>query len=331
MFRVVADGPGGARSSAVEVTPFVIGSGTDCGLVVADPSVDPRHAQLEVQPDGRIVLRDLGSTAGTFVGWNRVTATWLDLPGAFKVGSTQVRVTVEPDRPVEAPRAAPFAAPVVSPPPVAAPPPLAPSPIEEPRPAPTPPVAAAAVDRNPLPPAPPPAAIAPVAAIPAGSAPIIPPPVAAQSPVVASVPPTAAPLASGSVATPIPQPLRRGLLFLGAAGVIEIVGAAIVFAVLATGALDLEGGASTVLLAAASFSLVAGVAEIALAWLAGRREAGAANVLIVLALVLAAIAAWDTFSVITAESGNIALPALRLGLNLGGAVALIKFRGWYVR
>jgi hypothetical protein len=42
-------------------TPFVIGRGRDCDLAIPDLSISRRHAEIDSLPDGRLVLRDLGS------------------------------------------------------------------------------------------------------------------------------------------------------------------------------------------------------------------------------------------------------------------------------
>ena len=81
------------KTTTVEVSPFVIGRETDCDLVVDDPRASRRHAQLEVQLDGRVVLRDLGSASGTFVGDQRLDGgVWFTVPGSFRVGRTVLDV-----------------------------------------------------------------------------------------------------------------------------------------------------------------------------------------------------------------------------------------------
>ena len=81
------------KTTEIEVSPFVVGRDTDCDLVVDDPRASRRHAQLEVQPDGRVVLRDLGSESGTFVGDRRIEGgVWLMVPGSFRVGDTVLDV-----------------------------------------------------------------------------------------------------------------------------------------------------------------------------------------------------------------------------------------------
>ena len=74
-----------------------IGSGSDVDLMVADQHVSRLHCELEPTPVG-VVLRDLGSTNGTFVGGAAIREVIL-APGVVAVlGST--RLFVETDAPV---------------------------------------------------------------------------------------------------------------------------------------------------------------------------------------------------------------------------------------
>jgi len=84
---------GTTSAKGIDVSPFVIGREMDCDLVLDDPRASRRHAQIEVQPDGRVVLRDLGSANGTFVGDQRVDGgVWFTVPGSFRVGRTTLDV-----------------------------------------------------------------------------------------------------------------------------------------------------------------------------------------------------------------------------------------------
>ena len=68
----------------------MLGRGTDCDLRLVDPGVSRHHAELRVEDD-EVVLVDLGSTNGTFVNGEPVTArlthrrhtrhAWADHPG----------------------------------------------------------------------------------------------------------------------------------------------------------------------------------------------------------------------------------------------------------
>src|SRR3990170_734101 len=60
--------------TAVEITGerFAVGREEGCELVLADEKASRRHAAFEALPDGRVVVRDLGSTNGTLVDGRRI-------------------------------------------------------------------------------------------------------------------------------------------------------------------------------------------------------------------------------------------------------------------
>jgi hypothetical protein len=100
--RFSISAPDGSRPvTEIQVSPFVIGRAGDCDLVLDDAQVSPHHAQIEVQPDGRVVLRDLGSEAGTLVGGSRIDGgVWFSVPGSFRVGGTILDIGVTSDETV---------------------------------------------------------------------------------------------------------------------------------------------------------------------------------------------------------------------------------------
>lgn len=57
----------------------------DCDIVLDDPECSREHAVIEVM-GSRVVLRDLGSTNGTFVGGKRVEEGELENHTEFRVG-----------------------------------------------------------------------------------------------------------------------------------------------------------------------------------------------------------------------------------------------------
>jgi FHA domain-containing protein len=61
--------------------------GGGCDVQVPDPEVSRRHAALECH-GARIVLRDLQSTHGTFVGEERVSVRELESQAEFRLGRT---------------------------------------------------------------------------------------------------------------------------------------------------------------------------------------------------------------------------------------------------
>ena len=75
---------------------LTLGSGPRAGLRLADPTVSARHCELTVDEMGMLV-RDLGSKNGLFVGGARVPQARLDPGGAsFVIGRSTV--TVRPAR-----------------------------------------------------------------------------------------------------------------------------------------------------------------------------------------------------------------------------------------
>lgn len=59
---------GTALAPGSEAAPITVGREADSTLQINSPRVSSRHASLTPQPDGRFLLRDLGSSNGVFVG-----------------------------------------------------------------------------------------------------------------------------------------------------------------------------------------------------------------------------------------------------------------------
>ncbi|MGH9463959.1 MAG: FHA domain-containing protein, partial [Vicinamibacteria bacterium] len=57
----------------------------DCDIVLDDPECSREHAAIEVL-GSRVVLRDLGSTNGTFLGGKRIDQGELENQSEFRVG-----------------------------------------------------------------------------------------------------------------------------------------------------------------------------------------------------------------------------------------------------
>lgn len=66
-------------------TSCLIGRHPRCDLVINNPSVSGKHAQLEVQ-DGKVMVQDLGSTNGTWYKHQRVTQTQLFVGDKIRLG-----------------------------------------------------------------------------------------------------------------------------------------------------------------------------------------------------------------------------------------------------
>ena len=68
--QVDAEGP--VRCVAIHSTPFLIGRRSDLSLVLQRPTISSVHAEI-IERDGKLVLRDLQSTNGSYVNGRRVT------------------------------------------------------------------------------------------------------------------------------------------------------------------------------------------------------------------------------------------------------------------
>ena len=71
-----ASGEHSGKAIDVASRRMVVGRGADCDVVLGEDSqVSRRHAAFEPQPDGTLVLTDLGSTNGTFVNGHRISGS----------------------------------------------------------------------------------------------------------------------------------------------------------------------------------------------------------------------------------------------------------------
>src|SRR5262245_44243194 len=76
---------------ALGARPVVVGAHAGCDLVLADPKVSRRHAELAVTNEG-IRLKDLGSTNGTWYQGTRVTEVVVPAGATIQFGGTPVRI-----------------------------------------------------------------------------------------------------------------------------------------------------------------------------------------------------------------------------------------------
>jgi DNA-binding NtrC family response regulator len=74
----------GASSLTIGFEPLTLGRSEGCNIHIDDAEVSQVHAELRAQHDG-VLLRDLGSRNGTFIGTTRIR-------DAILTGTTQVRI-----------------------------------------------------------------------------------------------------------------------------------------------------------------------------------------------------------------------------------------------
>jgi len=87
---VVLDGPSAGRSVVVERQRVRVGRSQVCDLTLDDPSVSGIHLELIATDEG-LLLRDRGSTNGTWAGEVRIREALLAPGATFSAGSATLR------------------------------------------------------------------------------------------------------------------------------------------------------------------------------------------------------------------------------------------------
>jgi len=99
---VVTQGPGAGKTLLVTRARATIGRHQTNDLVLPDPRVSATHLELERRGEGRVLIRDLGTTNGTWLGPHRLSEAELGPGALLRIGDSLVRVEVddraEPDR-----------------------------------------------------------------------------------------------------------------------------------------------------------------------------------------------------------------------------------------
>jgi pSer/pThr/pTyr-binding forkhead associated (FHA) protein len=68
---------------------YLIGTDPTCDIILNDPTISRRHCEIQFAPTG-CLLRDLGSTNGTFVFGVRISEVSLDYRAEFRLGQTSL-------------------------------------------------------------------------------------------------------------------------------------------------------------------------------------------------------------------------------------------------
>jgi DNA-binding NtrC family response regulator len=105
---VVTQGASAGKTLLVTRSRVTIGRHQTNDLVLADSKVSATHVELERRAEGRIVVRDLGTTNGTWIGPHRVIECEVGPGALLRMGDSLVRVEVddraEPERGSDAAR-----------------------------------------------------------------------------------------------------------------------------------------------------------------------------------------------------------------------------------
>lgn len=72
---------------------YTLGRGTEVDIQIQDPGISRKH--LSIQVDDKVVITDLNSTNGTFLGNDRVMELVVEDAITFRVGVTEIRIVSE--------------------------------------------------------------------------------------------------------------------------------------------------------------------------------------------------------------------------------------------
>jgi predicted component of type VI protein secretion system len=87
------EGPSSGKTFHIERSRVLIGRGK-VEVSLADPTISRRHASLEVYGGTCVLLKDLGSTNGTFVNDQRVDFVELEDGDEIRIGRSRMTVTI---------------------------------------------------------------------------------------------------------------------------------------------------------------------------------------------------------------------------------------------
>ncbi len=86
---LVISGPLNGHAFVINTETFTLGSGRNNDLVIDDATVSRRHCEINLTPDGYII-RDLGSTNGTYIQGVRIKTAFLGTGSEFQLGETRL-------------------------------------------------------------------------------------------------------------------------------------------------------------------------------------------------------------------------------------------------
>ena len=93
----VASGPDEGLQKNLSLPVVRIGTATDNDIVLTDRAVSRHHAEIHMTPEG-LLLKDLGSTNGTFIGQLRVTEAYMNPETECSIGYSRIAIQQRTER-----------------------------------------------------------------------------------------------------------------------------------------------------------------------------------------------------------------------------------------
>ncbi|RKZ13352.1 hypothetical protein DRQ53_03620 [bacterium] len=99
---VTLEGPGEGENVPVTRLPFIIGRGNQATMIIDNETISRNHAEIRLSADGRLEVLDKGSSNGSFVNGERVTAALIDDGDQIRFGAARFELALE-ERPQRVP------------------------------------------------------------------------------------------------------------------------------------------------------------------------------------------------------------------------------------
>ncbi|MCS7296858.1 MAG: FHA domain-containing protein [Bacteroidia bacterium] len=77
-------------ATSIPKRTLLLGRSSECDVILNHPEVSGRHALLTILPDGKVEVRDVGSTNGTFINGQRVMTGILQTGDKLTLGTYAV-------------------------------------------------------------------------------------------------------------------------------------------------------------------------------------------------------------------------------------------------
>jgi pSer/pThr/pTyr-binding forkhead associated (FHA) protein len=94
---IILSGPQLGRKQQLTANPSILGRDKKAEFVIANATVSRRHALIRYH-NGKYILKDLGSSNGTFFRGSRIDEIVIDHGDKFLLGNCQVQLILEDER-----------------------------------------------------------------------------------------------------------------------------------------------------------------------------------------------------------------------------------------